>query len=148
MLVDKASRSQYSTRSSKPMMTTSKNTRAMAAMAKPFPKQASCPNPKLQVDHGRKSQTDHLTTKFTSDDAILHEIAWRSQWWVSQLLLGQQCHTFQIFPCRTALYCGWRTQKVYSHTPFRRPQYQYHKQVFWTQNFANARAQSLQNKQL
>ena len=43
-----------------------------------------CQNPKLQADHGRKSQTDQITTKFRSDNAILHEIAWRSQWWRSR----------------------------------------------------------------
>jgi hypothetical protein len=90
MLADRAPRSRYSTRSSRPVMTTPKNTRAMA---KPFP------NPKLQVDHGHKSQTDQITTKFRSDDAILHELAWRSQWRRSRLLHGQQCHTFQIFTC-------------------------------------------------
>ena len=56
-------------------------------------------NPKLPVDRSSRSQSDQITTKFRSDTAILHEIAWRSQWWRSRTLRGQQCHTSQRFTC-------------------------------------------------
>ena len=91
---------------------------------------AWCRKPKLMVDHNRRSQTNQITTKFRSDNAILHEIAWRSQRWPSRLLLDQQRHTFQKSTLRIVLsIVEGAPKEIYFHTPF---QYQSCKQIFWT----------------
>ena len=84
-------------------------------------------------NHNRRLRTKQITTKLRFNDAILHEIAWRSQRWPARLLLDRQCHTFRKPTLRIVLnIVEGAPKEIYFHTPLRRSQDQPCKQIFWS----------------